>query len=155
MTELQKPNAETSANASAISRWDDEGGARRQSSTTPAGRPHALARLVIDESEHNRDGLLLHSWDRDDAVTITAFLSRKVIDAWVHEQEMPASRKSLFRSEYTPLGKLNLPAIERIVAAKYQRSAAFDQPYPFVDVLLADIVGSREALDVGALPPLT
>ena len=41
--------------------------------------------------------------------------------------------KSLYREQYEALGKRNLPAIERIVNAKYQRDPAFNRQHPFVD----------------------
>ena len=47
--------------------------------------------------------------------------------------------------------KLNLAAIKRIIAVKYQRGAAFNRQHPFVDVLLADITESGEVLNVGDL----
>jgi hypothetical protein len=146
----------------ALSRWDDEGGAPQSSlppladharNISPAGlRPMPrLTELVIDESEHSRDGLVLRAWDQVDAVTITAFISRRVIDEWVRSEEAPQKRMSLFRAEYTALGKRNLHAIQRIVAAKYQHGTASSDPHPFVDVLLADITDSGEALDIRAL----
>jgi hypothetical protein len=58
-------------------------------------------------------------------------------------------RKSLFRKQYNALGKHNLPAITRIVTAKYDRGAAFN--HPSVDVLLSDITDSGEVLDVSGL----
>ena len=80
-----------------------------------------------------------------------AFISRRVIDQWVNLTEPSASRKSLFREQYNKLGERNLPAIERIVVTKYQRGPAFNRQHPFVDVLLADIVESREVLELGRL----
>jgi hypothetical protein len=157
MNQPQKLHAETNGQSAAISRWDDEGGAGKPAVSPVTqvirpvhGAPRMLTSLVIDDSEHNRDGLLLHSWDRDDAVTVTAFIGRKVIDGWVHQQEMPVARDSLFRHEYTALGRRNLAAIQRIVVAKYESTCAFNDPRPFVDVRLADIVASGETLNLGS-----
>ena len=60
-------------------------------------------------------------------------------------------RKSLFRAQYNALGKRNVAAIERIVASKYQRGAAFNRQHPFVDVLFSDIMESGEVLDLSEL----
>ena len=49
------------------------------------------------------------------------------------------------------LGKRNLPAIQRIVARKYERGLAFNRQHPFVDVLLSDITESGEVLNVGEI----
>ncbi len=38
----------------------------------------------------------------------------------------------VFRAQYNALGKRNLAAIERIVAFKYKRGAAFNRQHPFV-----------------------
>jgi hypothetical protein len=62
-------------------------------------------------------------------------------------------RKSLFREQYNTLGKHNLPAIERIVTAKYDRGAAFNRQHPFVDVLLSDITEGSEVLAVSEPAP--
>jgi hypothetical protein len=67
---------------------------------------------------------------------VTAFISRRVLDRWLDPVEPYGRGKSL---QYNALGKLNLAAIERIIAVKYQRGAAFNRQHPFVDVLLADI----------------
>ena len=106
-----------------------------------------LTQLAIDDSPHNRDGLLLHG--QDGPLQVTAFIGRRVMDDWVDPREPLGQRKSLSREQYSVLGKRNFPAIERIVATKYQRGAAFNRQHPFVDVLLADIVASGEALDRG------
>jgi hypothetical protein len=53
--------------------------------------------------------------------------------------------------QYNALGKRNLAAIERIVATKYQRGPAFNRQYPFVDILLSDIMESEEPLDTSEL----
>jgi hypothetical protein len=60
-------------------------------------------------------------------------------------------RKSLFRAQYNALGKGNLAAIERLIASKYQRGAAFNRQHPFVDVLFSDITESGEVLDLSEL----
>ena len=108
-----------------------------------------LTQFAIDASHHNRDGLVLHG--RDGAETVTAFISRRVMDDWVDSRQLHGRRKSLFRQEYNDLGRRNLPAIERIVTAKYQRGAAFNRQHPFVDVLLSDIMDSGEVLDTSEL----
>jgi hypothetical protein len=63
---------------------------------------------------------------------------------WADPGRSFKSRKSLFRDQYNALGKRNLLAIERIVAAKYRRGLAFNRQHPFVDVLLSDISESGE-----------
>ena len=116
-----------------------------------------LTQFAIDDSPHNRDGLVLHG--RDGAEMVTAFISRRVMDDWVDSRQLYGRRKSLFRQQYNDLGRRNLPAIERIVTAKYQRGAAFNRQHPFVDVLLSDITDSGEVLDTSELvrepPPPT
>ena len=108
-----------------------------------------LTRLAIDETDHSRDGLLLHGWDKSDEVT--AFIGRKVMDDWVAGDGGGARRPSLFRDQYNALGKQNLAAIDRVVRTKYDRGASFNRQHPFVEVLLADIVESGEALDTSLL----
>ena len=108
-----------------------------------------LTQFAIDDSPHNRDGLVLHG--RDGAEMVTAFISRRVMDDWVDLRQLHGRRKSLFRQEYNDLGRRNLPAIERIVTSKYQRGAAFNGQHPFVDVLLSDITDSGEVLDTSEL----
>jgi hypothetical protein len=105
-----------------------------------------FTRFAIDDSPHNSDGLLLRGLDG--AQQVTAFISRRVMDEWVDPRQPHGRRKSLFRAQYNALGKRNLAAIERIVTTKYERGAAFNRQHPFVDVLLADITESGEALDV-------
>ena len=80
---------------------------------------------------------------------MTAFISRRVMDDWADPKRSLKSRKKLYRHEYNALGKRNLPAIQRIVAEKYQRGLAFNRRLLFVDVLLSDITESGEVLDVG------
>ena len=116
-----------------------------------------LTQFAIDDSPHNRDGLVLHG--RDGAEMVTAFISRRVMDDWVDSRQLYGRRKSLFRQQYNDLGRRNLPAIERIVTSKYQRGAVFNRQHPFVDVLLSDITDSGEVLDTSELvrepPPPT
>ncbi len=112
-----------------------------------------LAHFAVDDSPHNRDGLVLHGWDGEQQVI--GFISRRVMADWA-EPGCYAKRKSLFREQYNALGKRNL-AIEQIVTLKYRRGAAFNRQHPFVDILLSDIAESGEVLDVSELvrvPPL-
>jgi hypothetical protein len=81
-----------------------------------------LARLAVDETPHNMDGLLLHGWDGSERVE--AFISRRVMDSWVDPRDPYRKGRSLLRAQYNALGNLNLVAIERIPVAKYQRGAA-------------------------------
>src|ERR1051325_8716803 len=108
-----------------------------------------LMKLTVDEGAHNSDGLLLHGWDGDRQVT--GFISRRVMDDWVDPRQPYRGRRSLYRAQYNALGKRNLAAIERIVTSKYQRGPAFNRQYPFVDVLLSDIMESEEKLDASEL----
>ena len=108
-----------------------------------------LTRLAVDEGAHNSDGLLLRGWDGP--LPVMAFISRRVVTDWVDPRQPYGRRKSLYRAQYNALGKRILAAIERIVTSKYERGAAFNRQHPFVDVLLADITESREALDVSGL----
>ena len=114
---------------------------------TKRNRPVRLTDLVVDDGPHNSDGLLLHA--RDGSERVRAFISRRVMDDWV--KQPGGRRKSLFRAQYNALGKRNLAAIERIVASKYQRGAAFNRQHPFVDVLFSDITESGEVLDLSEL----
>jgi len=108
-----------------------------------------LTAFAVDDSPHNRDGLVLRGWDGDREVI--GFISRRVMADWVDPRQPYGRRKSLFREQYNALGKGNLAAIERIVTLKYQRGAAFNRQHPFVDVLLSDISESGELLDVSEL----
>lgn len=108
-----------------------------------------LTELTVDDGPHNSDGLLLHAWDGSERVT--AFISRRVMDDWADPKQPYERRRSLFRAQYNALGNKNISAIGRIVTLKYQRGAASNRQHPFVDVLLADITESREALDVSEL----
>ncbi len=108
-----------------------------------------LTQFTVDDSPHNRDGLLLRGWDGDQPVT--GFISRRVMDDWVDPRQPYRGRKSLYREQYNALGKCNLAAIERVVMSKYERGPAFNRQYPFVDILLSDIIGSVETLDTSEL----
>ena len=108
-----------------------------------------LTQFTVDDSPHNRDGLLLRGWDGDQPVT--GFISRRVMDDWVDPRQPYRGRKSLYREQYNALGKCNLAAIERVVMSKYERGPAFNRQYPFVDILLSDIIGSGETLDTTEL----
>jgi len=108
-----------------------------------------LTQFTVDDSTHNRDGLLLRGWDGDQPVT--GFISRRVMDDWVDPRQPYRGRKSLYREQYNALGKCNLAAIERVVMSKYERGPAFNRQYPFVDILLSDIIGSGETLDTSEL----
>ena len=108
-----------------------------------------LTQFTVDDSPHNRDGLLLRGWDGDQPVT--GFISRRVMDDWVDPRQPYRGRKSLYREQYNALGKCNLAAIERVLMSKYERGPAFNRQYPFVDILLSDIIGSGETLDTSEL----
>ena len=108
-----------------------------------------LTEFEIDETPHSMDGLLLHAWDASKRVE--AFISRRVMDSWVDPREPYRKRGSLLRAQYNALGKLNLAAIERIAASKYQRGVAFNRQHPFVDILLSDVTESKEALNMSEL----
>jgi hypothetical protein len=125
------------------------GGSSRNMDATRRNAPAGLTDLIVDDGLHNSDGLLLHAWDGSERVR--AFISRRVMDDWVDPKQPYGRRKSLFRAQYNALGKRNLAAIERIVASKYQRGAAFNRQHPFVDVLFSDITESGEVLDVSEL----
>jgi hypothetical protein len=73
------------------------------------------------------------------------------MEDWVDPKQPYGRRKSLFRAQYNALGKRNVAAVERIVASKYQRGAAFNRQHPFVDVLFSDISESSEVLDLSEL----
>jgi hypothetical protein len=108
-----------------------------------------LTRFAVDDSDHSRDGLVLHGYDGDEQVT--GFISRRVMADWVDPRQPHGRRKSLFRAQYNALGRHNLAAIERIVTSKYRIGPAFNRQHPFVDVLLADITDSGEVLDLSKL----
>ena len=108
-----------------------------------------LKEIEVDETPHNMDGLLLHGWDGSERVE--AFISRRVMESWIDPREPYRKRRGLLRAQYNALGKLNLAAIERIAASKYQRGVAFNRQHPFVDILLSDITESEEALNISEL----
>jgi hypothetical protein len=73
------------------------------------------------------------------------------MESWVDRREPYRKRRGLLRAQYNALGKLNLAAIDRIAASKYQRGIAFNRQHPFVDILMSDITESGEALDMSEL----
>src|SRR5882724_3857896 len=91
-----------------------------------------LTRFAVDDSNHSRDGLVLHGWDGDEQVT--GFISRRVMADLVDPRQPHGRCKSLFRTQYNTLGGHNLAAIERIVTSKYRRGLTFNRQHPFVDV---------------------
>ena len=104
-----------------------------------------LREFRVDEGPHNSDGLLLHGLDG--TLSVTGFVSRRVLDDWTDPgQPYGVHRKSLLREQYNALGKRNLPALKRMVAAKYEQGPKYNRRYPFVDVLLNDILLSGEVL---------
>ncbi|AWL91973.1 MULTISPECIES: hypothetical protein [Bradyrhizobium] len=109
----------------------------------------SLAQLRIDDGPHTMDGLRLIA--RDDNKQVEAFMSRKVMDIWAESVEHRGGRQSLFRGQYNALGRLNLPALQRIVRAKYERGIAFNRQHPFVEVLFSDIAESGETLNLSEL----
>jgi hypothetical protein len=109
----------------------------------------SLTRLNVDDGPHNMDGLRLLA--RDGTEQVEAFIGRKVMDVWAESVEHCGGRQSLFRDQYNAIGKLNLAAIQRIVAAKYQRGAASNRQHPFIEVLFSDITESGEALNLSEL----
>ncbi|MGX1007093.1 hypothetical protein AB7M69_001450 [Bradyrhizobium japonicum] len=116
----------------------------------------SLTQFRVDDGPHTMDGLRLFGQDGNERVE--AFIGRKVMDVWAESLEHLGGRQSLFRDQYNALGRLNLPALQRIGSAKYQRGAAFNRQHPFVEILFSDITESGEALDLSelvreALPP--
>jgi hypothetical protein len=109
----------------------------------------SLAQFSIDDGQHTMDGLRLFA--QDGSQRVEAFISRKVMDIWADTPEHRERRQSLFRDQYNALGRQNRAAIERIVDAKYQRGATCNRQHPFVEVLVSDIVESREVLDLSQL----
>ena len=105
-----------------------------------------LTGLTVDEGPHNKDGLLLHGWAGEQAVTV--FVGRKVMDIWATPARHEPKRKSLFRAEYNALGTRNIEAIERIARFKYRRRRDFNRQHPFVEILTVDIVESGEVLNM-------
>ena len=109
----------------------------------------ALTRFHIDEESHAMDGLRLLA--QEGTREVEAFVSRKVMDVWAESVEHSGGRQSLFRKQYSALGKRNFAALERIVSAKYQRGTAFNRQHPFVEVLFSDIAESGESLNLSEL----
>ena len=109
----------------------------------------SLTQFSVDNGPHNMDGLRLFA--QHGSERIEAFIGRKVMDVWADSVEHSGGRQSLFRGQYNALGKVNLPAIQRIVGAKYQRGAAFNRQHPFVEVLFSDITESGEVLNQSEL----
>jgi hypothetical protein len=109
----------------------------------------SLTQFSVDSGPHNMDGLRLYA--EDGAERVEAFIGRKVMDVWAEPVEHRGGRQSLFRDQYTALGKLNLAAIERIVSAKYQRGATFNRQHPFVEILVSDVMESGEVLNLSEL----
>ena len=109
----------------------------------------SLTQFTVDEGPHSMDGLRLLA--QDGPKQVEAFIGRKVMDTWAESVAHTDTGQSLFRNQYNALGELNLAAIQRIVAAKYQRGAASNRQHPFVEVLFSDITSSGEALDVSQL----
>ncbi|NPU11402.1 signal transduction histidine kinase [Bradyrhizobium sp. 83012] len=108
-----------------------------------------LSHFRIDQSPHTMDGLRLFAQDGNDPVE--AFVSRRVLDTWAESVEHRGGHQSLFRNQYNALGQLNLPALTRIVSAKYERGPAFNRQHPFIDVLFSDIAESEEDLNLTEL----
>jgi hypothetical protein len=104
-----------------------------------------LNRISVDESPHNRDGLVLHA--EDDGKPVEAFISRKVMDLWVEPHAGLGRHRSLYRAEYNELGKRNLDAVARIVARKYGGGITMNRQHPYVEVLTSDIIESGEVID--------
>ena len=109
----------------------------------------SLMQYRVDDGPHNMDGLRIYA--QDGSQTVEAFISRKVMDVWANSVEHLGGRQSLYRDQYNALGKLNFAAIQRVVSTKYQRGAAFNRQYPFVEILFSDITESGETLDLSEL----
>jgi len=109
----------------------------------------SLSQFRVDDEPHTMDGLRLLA--QDGAIEVEAFVSRKVMDVWAESIEHKGGRQSLFRTQYNALGKLNLPALGRIVSKKYQRGATSNRQHPFIEVLFSDIADSGEALNLSEL----
>jgi len=104
-----------------------------------------LTSFSVDESAHNRDGLVIEAYDGGRQVD--AFISRHVMDEWVEPISPPGRRRSLFRKQYNALGRKNLEAIARLVDAKYAQGRAFNRQHPYIEILTSDIVDSGESID--------
>jgi hypothetical protein len=121
-------------------------------STLPScTKPEAamLTSFSVDESAHNRDGLVIEAYDGGRQVD--AFISRHVMDEWVEPISPPGRRRSLFRKQYNALGRKNLEAIARLVDAKYAQGRAFNRQHPYIEILTSDIVDSGESIDQAGL----
>jgi hypothetical protein len=108
-----------------------------------------LTSFSVDESAHNRDGLVIEAYDGGRQVD--AFISRHVMDEWVEPISPPGRRRSLFRKQYNALGRKNLEAIARLVDAKYAQGRAFNRQHPYIEILTSDIVDSGESIDQAGL----
>jgi hypothetical protein len=108
-----------------------------------------LTRFSIDDSSHNRDGLVVQAWDGNQR--IDAFISRHVMDEWVEPIAPPGRRRSLYRQQYNELGQRNLSTIGRIVATKYERGASFNRQHPYIEILTSDIIESGGIVDQSRL----
>src|SRR5947208_15497249 len=95
-----------------------------------------LTQFAVDDSPHNRDGLVLHGWDGGQQVI--GFISRRVMADWA-EPGCYGKRKSLFREQYNALGKRNLAAIEQIVTLTCRRSAVLKRQSACMDIQLSGI----------------
>jgi hypothetical protein len=108
-----------------------------------------LTGFSVNESAHNRDGLVIEAYDGDRQVD--AFISRRVMDEWVEPIAPLGRRRSLFRKQYNTLGRRNLETIARLVDAKYARGRAFNRQHPYIEILTSDIVESGESIDQAGL----
>lgn len=108
-----------------------------------------IDRFQIDQSPHNRDGLVIQAWDGD--VAVDAFIGRRVMDEWIYAASPMDRGRSLYRVEYNALGASNLDAIARLVTTKYERGKAYNRQHPYVEILTSDIRESGELLNRGAL----
>lgn len=104
-----------------------------------------LSRFSIDDSPHNRDGLVIRAYDGD--TLVDAFISRRVMDEWVEPVAPPGRRRSLFPAQYNELGQRNLDSISRIVSTKYDGGKAHNRQHPYVEILTSDIIDSGESID--------
>lgn len=104
-----------------------------------------LTSFAVDESAHNRDGIVIEAYDGSRRVD--AFISRRVLDEWVEPIAPLGRRRSLFRKQYNALGRKNLEVIARLVDAKYARGHAFNRQHPYIEILTSDIVESGESID--------
>lgn len=108
-----------------------------------------LTHFSIDDSPHNRDGLVVQAWDGKQP--IDAFISRHVMDEWVEPISPARRRRSLYRKQYNELGQRNLSAIARIITTKHERGATFNRQHPYIEILTSDIIESGEIIDQSRL----